>query len=155
MRDLEPRERRIVLFALGAALFLSLAWTTWLAHLGVERGALLRARLWFALLVFGVHYLGAVVVLLKRPFDPANQALFPFLTLLGVLNAGRILGVVTGGETLPDRIAFAGSAAIHFVAIAWILVTIGGFFPVTRLQRPGRAYLVGTLLAMGPLALYL
>jgi len=155
VRDLEPRQRRIVLFALGAALVVSLAWTTWLAHIGVERGALLRARLWFALVVFGVHYLGAVVVLLKRPFDPANQALFPFLTLLGVLNAGRILGVVTGESSLQDRVAFAGSTAVHFVAIAWILVTIGGFFPVTRLHRPGRAYFVGTLLAMGPLALYL
>ena len=104
-------------------------------------------RLVLAFLVFGVHYVGAVVVLLKRPFDPANRALFPFLTLLGVLNAGRIIGAVTNGTALEDRIAFAGSAAVYFVAVGWIVVTIGGFFPVTRLASPGRAYVVVTLLA--------
>jgi len=155
VRNLEPREKRIVVFALGLALVVALAWTTWLAHIGVERHALLKARLWLAVLVFGVHYAGGVVVLLKRPFDPSNRALFPFLTLVGVLNAGRIIGAVTGGTTSEDRVAFVGSATVYFVAVAWILVTIGGFFPVARLQRPGRAYLVGTVLAALPLALYL
>ncbi len=155
MRNLERREQRTVALALGMALVVSLSWILWLAHLGVERGTLHAARLWLALLVFAVHFAGGVVVLRKRPFDPANRALFPFLTLFGVLNAGRILGVVTGGTTLEDRAAFAGSAAVYFVAVAWILVTIGGFFPVTRLQNPGRAYVVATLLALGPLALHL
>ena len=155
MRNLEPRERRIILAALGLALAVSLAWIVFLAETGVERGTLHPARLWLALLVFAVHYAGGVVVLLKRPFDPANRALFPFLTLYGVLNAGRILGTVAFGTTPSDRIAFAGSTAIYFVAIAWILLTIGGFFPVTRLQGPGRAYVLVTALALVPLALYL
>jgi GAF domain-containing protein len=155
VRNLESREKRIVVAALALALVVSLVWITWLAHLGVELRTLQVARLWLALFVFATHYAGGIVVLLKRPFDPSNRALFPFLTLLGVLNAGRIIGSVTGGTSLQDRVAFAGSTAVHFVAIAWILVTIGGFFPVARLQRPARAYLVGTSLALVPLAFYL
>jgi GAF domain-containing protein len=155
VRILDPREKRIVVAVLAFVLVVSVAWTTWLAHIGLQRGGLTPPRLVLAFLVFGVHYVGAVVVLGKRPFDPANRALFPFLTLFGVLNAGRILGAVTYGTTLEDRIAFAGSAGVYFVAVAWILVTIGGFFPVTRLARPGRAYVVGTLLALVPLGFYL
>lgn len=155
MRNLEPREQRNVALALGLALLASLAWLIWLSHIPVEQGTLEKARLWLALLVFGVHWAGGAVVLLKRPFDPANRALFPFLTLLGVLNAGRIVGAVTFGTLPQDRVAFAGSTAVYFVAVAWILVTIGGFFPVTRLQRPGHAYFVGTLVAIVPLAFYL
>ena len=155
VRILEPSEKRVVAAALGAALVVSLAWILWLALLGLERGRVTPPRLVLAFLVFGVHYVAAVVVLLKRPFDPANRALFPFLTLLGVLNAGRIIGAVTYGTTLEDQIAFAGSAAVYFVAVGWIVVTIGGFFPVTRLARPGRAYAVATLLAVVPLGFYL
>ena len=95
MRNLEPREKRVVAAAFVAALVVSLAWTVWLAHLGLERARVTPLRLVLAFLVFGAHYLGAVVVILKRPFDPANRALFPLLTLLGVLNAGRIIGAVT------------------------------------------------------------
>ncbi|MBK9373090.1 MAG: protein kinase [Holophagales bacterium] len=155
VRNLEPREKRVVAAAFAAALVFSLAWTVWLGHLGLERGRVTPPRLVLAFLVFGAHYLGAVIVILKRPFDPANRALFPFLTLLGVLNAGRIIGAVTFGTSLEDQVAFAGSATVYFVALGWILVTIGGFFPVTRLASPGRAYLVVTVLSVVPLGLYL
>lgn len=155
MRNLDPRERRIVAAAGALALLVSLAWLAFLARVGFVNGRGTAPFLLLALVVFGVHWIAAVVVLLKRPFDPANRALFPFLTLLGVLNGGRILGAVTFGTSLQDRIAFAGSAVVYFVALAWILVTIGGFFPVTRLARPGRAYFAGTSLALVPLAFYL
>ncbi len=155
MRILEPREKRVVVAAVTLALVVSLAWLAFLARVGFVNGKVTAPHLLLALLVFGVHWVGAVVVLLKRPFDPANRALFPFLTLLGVLNGGRILGAVTFGTSLEDRVAFAGSAIVYFVAVAWILVTIGGFFPVTRLARPGRAYFVGTSIALVPLAFYL
>lgn len=155
MRNLTSREKRVVGFALALALLVSLAWLAWLAHLRVEEGTLPAARLWLALVVFGVHYVAGVVVLLKRPFDPVNRALFPFLSLLGVLNAGRIIGAVTIETARPDRVAFAGVATLYFVTLAWTLVTIGGFFPVARLARPGRAYLVGTFVAAVPLSFYL
>jgi len=155
VRNLEPHEKRVIVAALVLALGVSLAWTTWLAHLGLQSGRLSPPRLVLAFLVFGIHYAAAVVVLLRRPFDPANRALFPFLTLLGVLNAGRILDALTFGTSLEDRIAFAGSAAVYFVAVGWILVTIGGFFPVTRLSRPGVAYVYGTLGSLVALAVHL
>lgn len=155
MRKLAPREKRVVGTALSLALLVSLAWIAWLAQLRVEEGALPTARLWLALLAFGVHYVAAVVVLLKRPFDPANRALFPFLTILGVLNAGRIIGAVTFETVRPHQVAFVGSSVVYFTVLAWTLVTIGGFFPVTRLARPGRAYVLGTLAACVPLAFYL
>ena len=155
MRNLAPREKRVVGAALSLALLVSLAWVAWLANLWVAEGALPMARLWLAFGVFGVHYVAGVVVLLERPFDPANRALFPFLTLLGVLNAGRIVGASFLDPTPGDRVAFAGTATVYFVVLAWTLVTIGGFFPVTRLSRPGRAYLFGTVAVGVPLGLYL
>ncbi|MFN7986961.1 MAG: protein kinase [Thermoanaerobaculia bacterium] len=155
MRIPDPHEKRIVAAALCFALLVSLAWIAFLADVGFGEGHLSVARLGLALAVFAVHFAGGVVVLLKRPFDPANRALFPFLTLLGVLNAGRIIGAVTFETALPDRLAFVGSDVVYFVTIAWTLVTIGGFFPVTRLSRPGRAYVAGTLLVSVPLALHL
>jgi GAF domain-containing protein len=155
VRILEPREKRVVVAALALALLVSVAWITFLAATGLRHGRLGPARLLLAYGVFAVHYVAATVVLAKRPFDPANRALFPFLTLLGVLNAGRILGTVTFETQLPDRVAFVGSDVVYFVTVAWTLVTIGGFFPVARLSRPGRAYLVGTLLAAIPLGFHL
>lgn len=155
MRKLAPREKRVVGTALSLALLVSLAWIAWLAQLRVEEGALPAARLWLAILVFGVHYVAGTVVLLKRPFDPANRALFPFLTLLGVLNAGRIIGAVTFEAVRPHQVAFVGSSVVYFTVLAWTLVTLGGFFPVARLSRPGRAYVLGTLVAAVPLGLYL
>lgn len=77
MRILEPSEKRTVAAALGAALVVSLAWILWLAHLGLDGGRVTPLRLVLAFLVFAVHYVAAVVVLLKRPFDPANRALSP------------------------------------------------------------------------------
>ncbi|MBK8595009.1 MAG: protein kinase [Holophagales bacterium] len=155
MRNLEPAEKRVVAVALAGALLASLAWIVWLALFGLERGVVTPPRLVLAFLVFGVHYVGAVVVLLKRPFDPGNRALFPLLTLLGVLNAGRIIGVVTNGTALEDQVAFAGSTTFYFVAVGWIVVTIGGFFPVVRLANPGRAYVLVTLVTVVPLGFYL
>ena len=108
MRKLAPREKRVVGTALFLALLVSLAWIAWLAQLRVEEDALPTARLWLALVVFGAHFLAGVVVLLKRPFDPANRALFPFLTILGVLNAGRIVGAVTFETVRPHQVAFVG-----------------------------------------------
>jgi hypothetical protein len=64
VRILDPREKRIVVAALVMALVVSLAWTTWLAHLGLERARVTPPRLVLAILVFGVHYVGAIVVLL-------------------------------------------------------------------------------------------
>ncbi len=155
VRNLDPREKRVVAAAFAAALVVSLVWILWLAHLGLQRGRVTPPGLALAFLVFGAHYLGGVVVILKRPFDPANRALFPLLTILGVLNAGRIIGAVTNGTSLEDQIAFAGSAEVYFVAVGWIVVTIGGFFPVTRLASPTKAYAVVTFLSLVPLGLYL
>ncbi len=141
--------------ALALALLATFLWTGFLASRGLANEWIGAGGLLLVLLVLGTYVAAAVVVLLRRPADPVNRALFPFLTLLGAVTAGRIADRTTETRDLADRVAFAGSFALYAVLMGWVVVTVLAFFPVRRVPSPGRAFVVATLVCLVPAGAYL